>query len=97
MSGVILQGKIGEWFPDDQAHPGGIAMFWAGRTATAFIRNDIQGQLHKDVTSRRVRDDMLPPVLQGNFVIQVDDSFSQFLGENFAMVMFADILFERTI
>jgi len=35
LPGVMLQGKIGEWFPDDQVYPGRLAMFWACGAAAA--------------------------------------------------------------
>lgn len=93
----MLQGKIGEWSPDDQAHPGRFTMFWAGRSAAAFIGNDIQGELHNNITRHGVRDDVLTQVLQGNLVIEVDDRFSQLRGEYFTVVMLPDILFKWAI
>lgn len=94
---VVFQGKISERLADDQAHLGWFTMDRACRTAAAFIGNNIQWQLHDDITSCGVGDDVLPQVLQGNFVIEVDDRFYQFLSEHLAMVMFTDILLKRAI
>jgi hypothetical protein len=83
---VVLQGEIHKWLADDHAYLGRLAGIATDMAASTFIYGYFRRALEYQITSHRIRNNLLQ-VLQGDFFVQSNNCPSMFLREHLSVVV----------